>query len=340
MAAAPPAPLDIATSLAACGINHVIGNPTEASRVAIYIFADEFTTAQDLTDADLDSNFKAMAELTHNPLILTPTQRRNVKGFVQWIKDQYRTSGDPTSELYPVANVLDHVRRAKSHAIFVQKSETLTKAAKPKPFTSDMLWSDWYPAFLNFLRSIPGRDGVPLKYICRDNELPIPVNNTNFLEEYVYQAPLAGEAFEVDTSEVHTYIANFIVGNDTAESKILPYEDLTNRRIDYFALKQHYEGVGVLGIDITTADQTLKTLFYSGEKKTHMWWEEFEKRLNTAFVTYNKREGHRVHSNEMKLRNLIDKVNADFLKGTKDNLKVCMNLLPMTLTYDEAISSF
>ena len=60
----------------------------------------------------------------------------------------------------------------------------------------------------------------------------------------------------------------------------------------------------------------LKGLFYSGEKKSHMWWEEFEKKITSDFVAYDKHERRQVHSNEMKLYILLYKVNADFLDHT------------------------
>jgi hypothetical protein len=43
----------------------------------------------------------------------------------------------------------------------------LSEAAKPEKFKELTKWEDWKPTFLNYLRSIPGRDGVPLKFICR-----------------------------------------------------------------------------------------------------------------------------------------------------------------------------
>ena len=53
--------------------------------------------------------------------------------------------------------------------------------------------------------------------------------------------------------------------------------------------------------DISKADSDLKNLFYGVEKQPHMWWIEFERRLNLAFQTYIKRERIVVHSDKMKL---------------------------------------
>jgi hypothetical protein len=68
-------------------------------------------------------------------------------------------------------------------------------------------------------KDIPGRDGVPLKYVCRDNEVSDSTPNTDFIDDYVNMAPLEGEAYAIDSADVHTYIVNFVAGNETAEAK-------------------------------------------------------------------------------------------------------------------------
>lgn len=184
-----------------CTIPDGDGPPTSANRVAVSIFAESFTTCKDISDEQLDSDMKSLADLAQNPIVLSPTQRRNVRAFIQWTKDKYRQDEDPTQIEFPVNDALLLIRRAKSHELFVKKAEIMVKSAKPAPFTSDMLWADWHPTFLNFLRSIPGRDGVPLKYVCRDNDAPIRQAQVNFLDDYVLQAPITGEAFESDAAK-------------------------------------------------------------------------------------------------------------------------------------------
>ena len=65
-----------------------------------------------------------------------------------------------------------------------------------------------------------------------------------------------------------------------------------------------------------------------------MWWSKFENELTTTFTTYYLKEGRVVHSNEMKLRILAKKVNADFLQSSKAAIKVELTRIPMTMTYE------
>ena len=73
-----------------------------------------------------------------------------------------------------------------------------------------------------------------------------------------------------------------------------------NGRLDFIALKNHYEGVGVHAVEIVKADKILQDLLYSGEKKPHMWWKEFERQLTDAFNTYDRHEKRSVHSDNQK----------------------------------------
>ena len=81
-------------------------------------------------------------------------------------------------------------------------------------------------------QAIPGRYSVPLKYIVRENDLPDPTPNANFLEDYIMNAHLTRKAFTINAAEVHTCIVNFITHNDEAGSIIKIFEGKRNRRKD------------------------------------------------------------------------------------------------------------
>jgi hypothetical protein len=236
--------------------------------------------------------------------------------------------------------VSDLIRRYKTHEKFQADTKTLSEAAKPEKFKESTKWEDWKPTFLNYIRSISGRDGVPLKYICREKDEADPTPNDDFLDDYVMMAPLTGDSYAIDTVQVHTFLANFVSGNDTAEAKIQGLPRPNDGRDAFKRLVEHYEGVGIHAIDIREADEVIKSLFYAGEKPPHMWWSEFEKRLTRAFNAYVKREGRIVHSDSMKIRMLIDKIKADFLTPTKAQLEIELSRTPMSVTYEQSLALF
>jgi hypothetical protein len=180
-----------------------------------------------------------------------------LKAFIQWVRDERRLGRDLSLIAFPVANAPNLLRCYKTYQQFVKKAYTLSDAAKPEKFKSETKWADWAPTFLNYLRTMPGRDGVPLKYVCRTSEMPDPPPNNDFLDDYVSMTALDGEAVSIDSAHVHTFIANFIAGNNTAETKIQAYEGQNNERLDFIALREHYEGVGLHALDITKARRSL-----------------------------------------------------------------------------------
>lgn len=341
----PPRVYTVHDAMVICGMADgppYFDKESQATRFASDVFDDDFESCMDKTITELEADMKSYAALTqaNGQIRLTPGVKKRIKAFIQWSRDMIRVGIEPSSLPFPHENAPALICRMKTHEAYVKKASTISDTAKPSQFTSKTKWEDWNPVFINFLRSIPGRNGVPLSYICREEEGPTIVPGIEFIDDYVNRAPLAGPAFVTDSAEVNTYIVSFIAGNSTAEAKILGNAAMHNGRLDYISLKNHYEGTGVNAIDIVKADKVLDSLYYAGEKKPHMWWEEFEKQLTLAFNAYNKKEHRQVHSNEMRLRILCRKVTVDFLQHTRASINIELTREPMTMTYEQALSNF
>ena len=338
------APFTIIDALILCGVddNAFWNGAHQAERISTDIFDDDYNSILDKTFEEMDEDLKSYSILTvaNGQIRLNPGTKRNIRGFMQWVKDQLRIGLDPTDTQFPIRDTAMLIRQHKSHKVFCAKSKATMETAKPARFTEKIKWEEWEPTLSNFLRSIPGRNGIPLSYVIRPLETPTIIPDADFLDEYINRAPLTGSAYRQDASEVHTYITHFIAGNTIAEAKVMADTAAKNGRIDYINLKSHYEGVGINAIDIIAADKVIETLFYSGEKKPHMWWNEFEKQLTKAFTIYDRKERREVYSDEMRLRTLTRKVNADFLQSTKSALMIELNKTPMTMTYTQALSNF
>ena len=337
--------LAVVDAMVVCGVDNegLFMDETQAQRLASDIFGDQFTSCLDITFKELDDYFKTYSDFTvaQGQIRIRPGIRKNIKAFIQWTRDELRLGRDPAESPFPIELVGDMIRRYRTHEKFLNDSKTLSEAAKPDKFKESTKWEDWKPTLINYLRSIPGHDGVPLKDVCRDNdEADGTTINEDFLDDYVASAPLRGNSYAIDTVQVHTFLLNFVTGNDTAEAKIQGLSRPNDGREAFKRLVEHYEGVGIHAIDIREADEVLKTLFYAGEKPPHMWWSEFEKRLTRAFNAYVKREGRVVHSDSMKIRMLVDKIKADFLTPTKAQLEIELSRIPMTITYEQSLALF
>ena len=347
MAAVPPVPLfgfTVYDAMVECGVNDatLFMGQTPAVRIAEDCFGNDFNAVMEISYEEFEADLKSYSTLTvaNGQIRLDPRTKRMIRAFLQFVRNHYRISVDPSTIPFVTANAIQLLNDEKTHKAFVDKSSKIIETTKPIRFTEKIRWDDWVPTFINFLRSIPGRHGVPLCYVIRNHVVPLIDPLADLLQSYINRAPLQGAAFQADALDVHIYLVNFTAGNVTAETKLLPNAEEQNGRVDFINLLHHYEGVGVNSINIIAADITLSSLYYSGEKKPHMWWNEFETRLTKAFLAYDKKEQRVVYSNEMKLRTLLGKIDADFLQITKSTLNLELNRIPITMTYATALKTF
>lgn len=345
----PPVPqlFTVEDALIVCGISDAagvaaVGRRSDADRLSEEMFDNSFESFMDMEYKNMIEDFKTMSNLTQNEgrIRLTLVMKRNIRGLLQWVKDEYRHGRDPSITQFNIDDIENLVRKNKTHDLYVEKSKGLASASEPEKFKTSTKWNDWKPTFLNYLRAIPGRDRIPLSYVVRENDEPSYAPQQDFLEEYVLTAPLVGDAFEIDTSEVRTYLMKYITGNENAEATVQALQNKRCGRVAFKALRDHYEGVGVYGADITRAERILNNLHYNGEKKPYMWWTEFEKQLTWAFGAYDSKEDRVVYSDVMRLRMLLRKVQADFLSSQKASIDVELSKVPMTYTYSQALQCF
>ena len=341
MAAAAQTVLD---GIILCGIpdaNPFAGR-TQAVRIASELFNDSFTAVKNKTFDDLDEDLKGFSILTVNQgqLRFQPGIKHNLRAFIQWTRDEFRMSRDPADTIFPVANVAILLDQYRTHKQFLDKAELMSKAAKPRDFTNETKWKDWAPTLEGYLKTLAGRDGVPLAYVIRDNDAPDPTPRGDFLDEYIANAPLTGDTYALDNAQVATLIKSFVVGNTEAETKVQTLATPNDGRGIYRTLKEHYLGQGVYAIDLRDAEGLIENLYYTGEKRPHMWWVRFEQQLKWAYSILDQKEGRQVYSDERKLKKLLEfRIKAPFLAETKASLLVDLSRIPMRLSFDEAMTA-
>ena len=219
-------PFALANVMSDCGITNaaLFDSDTKASSIATELFDDEFTSCMDKTYVKLDDDLNSYYTLTaaNVQIRLTPGHKKNIKAFILWTRNQIHLGIDPITVRFPVANASDFINRYKHHDAYVKKSKKIMETAKPENFTDKVKWIQWYPTFIKFLRDIPGRNGIPLSYICRPASAIVPTTGYgDFIDEYVDKAPLTGQAYLTDAAEVHTYVINLTSVNPVAEAKMV-----------------------------------------------------------------------------------------------------------------------
>ncbi|CAJ1941173.1 unnamed protein product [Cylindrotheca closterium] len=176
MAAIPPL-FTVHDTMVICGINNatLFQGRTQAERIAYEIFSADFSTTMDISIDELNDELKTLAGMTaaQGQIRLMPGIKKNIRAFIQWCRDEFCMGRDPATVPFPVIDASQLLRRMKTHEQYVYGSKLMSQQALPQDFTNDVQWDDWHPTFVNYLRTIPGRDGVPLQYVVRTNEQSI-----------------------------------------------------------------------------------------------------------------------------------------------------------------------
>ena len=191
-----PARLTVRQVMAQIGINDEVqhNGGTNAERVAREIFGDSFHTAVNMELEEINQSYKYFSGLTvaSGKINISPIQKRRIKAFFQWCRSNHRMNRDSSAMTYDV----DNTSRLLDEFATCQKFEEDKKLAdilKPQPFNEvEQQWNDFRPLLENYLGSIPGRMGLPLNYITRINNTPLPAPAAPILEQYVRMAPHAG----------------------------------------------------------------------------------------------------------------------------------------------------
>ena len=251
--------------------------------------------------------------------------------MMHWVQDFSRCSKQPTIDDFVTANDFKQAlstaaQRASLHKV---DTDTISKAADPGKLKDERKWPEWYPAFVNYLSTIPGVYGMLLSYIIRDNEAPDHARDFvgDFTEEIIACAPLNGPKFRADARKVHQLLKNFLTA-ESAEQWIQPLAPRGNGRDDILELRRNYEGERNQSRRIASADKYHETLHY--KSKCVMPWETFLDRMQKMFNIY-KEEGEEMTENA-KLRELFKRTKHTQLTELVKALEVRYDMDALTYT--------
>ena len=117
-------PYTIVLALNSCGLNTENQDQTFATEALL----DEFESCKDMSNGDLNECFKTFQGLTvgQGKIRLKPQKKKKIKAFTQWVKDQYRLGINPTGLPFPDTQTAELLRRAKTHQLFLPKSDTIS----------------------------------------------------------------------------------------------------------------------------------------------------------------------------------------------------------------------
>ena len=259
---------------------------------------------------------------------------RYLIGLIHWVQDFARISQTPTLDEFggdadSFRSALDVAfNRAEVRRVEKEQSDTVSKAADPGKFKDEKKWPEWEPAFVNYLSTIPGVNGVPLSYVVREIEEPVPdATYESFNEQAIACSPLQGTVFQADARKVHQLIKSFLQ-TETAEQWIKPLARKQSSRADMEALRKHYSGEGNTSRRIAVAERIRDTLHYKNERA--MQFSAFLDKLQETFNIFG--EENEPMTEQAKVRMLLKKVEHPQLQDAIGALRVRATMDGITFT--------
>jgi hypothetical protein len=320
-----------------------IGFNAQAERTAIA--QDGFESFDDLLqlkDKDIDTMSKGFADRTAagGRITFGLKKTRLLKATLNWAQD-FRRISRPVS-MVGITNAAEFrvaIQEAQERSDIRRDTEDeseLSKTADPGKLKKAGSWIAWSRGLRNYLSTMQGRDGVPLSYIIRENELPDysleSVAGFDFQSLSVDAAPLTGLNYTTDAKKVHQIIHGLVQG-EIAETWIKPTERRQNGRVAFLALQSHYGGEGNKSVRIKEAEGLRKNLMYKSERT--MSFELFLTKMQTMFIGFL--DSQEVIEPPQQIRLLFDKVQCPGLETVKNSLQVAHDLdnaAPPNVTYD------
>jgi hypothetical protein len=197
------------------------------------------------------------------------------------------------------------MRDEKEEKDIAKTTADLIKA--PEAFKKETKWRPWKESVLTYLNAQPGQAHIPLAYIIRERDHPLPdVNYTTMHEELVQGTVLRGTEFNANNGKVYDFLQSLTL-NGPAWPWINSFQRTRNGRGAWKALLGYYEGDAMQTRTKQECYQAITKANYQGPRR------------NYDFSTYVAAH-QQAHQDLLRLNEPIpeNKKVRDFLAGITD----------------------
>ena len=129
-----------------CGVcnTDIFDGETAAKRFVSDIFSDSYNICMDKTMEEVQNDLKYYSNLiqAQGKIWVTPGVVQRIQAFIQWTRDMIRVGLDPSLTEFPVQNTALLINRYKTYKAFVNKTNTISEAAKSIKFKESMKWEN------------------------------------------------------------------------------------------------------------------------------------------------------------------------------------------------------
>jgi hypothetical protein len=197
-----------------------------------------------LTADQISKMCKRIESRALNPVVITTVQEQFLLSLRHWVVHKQRLQDPINPNDFTLVTALNQAQLMRQQQEDEARMDKEVIAKAPDKFKLGSSWKIFAEALETYLGQLLGSGRVPLKYIIRKTEIPLPnaVYQTE-LERNVAMAPLTGEAFLRDNAKVYGIIKQLVL-EGPGRSYILPFDSISGGRQAWLALRAHYEGEG------------------------------------------------------------------------------------------------
>ena len=95
--------------------------------------------------------------------------KKKIKYLLQWARDAIIVGHDPDMALFYISQIITILRTYQTNKSWVIKALEKERTEKPKQVAEETKWMDWKDYFDKFICTQPGRNGLILKYVIRED---------------------------------------------------------------------------------------------------------------------------------------------------------------------------
>jgi hypothetical protein len=195
-------------------------------------------------------------------------QEQFLTAMRHWVKTRVRTNRDINPALFTrevaITEAIKMVNITEE-----EKPEKESDVKMPDKFKVTTKRIIFLEAVDTYLNRLCGQGRVPLNYVIRTVDVPVPGTQYSTEQEMIIAtAPLTGDQFDLDNEQVYGIIKQLTL-EGPAWSYITNVLDRTkNGRGAWLALHAHYEGESFLNKQKGETYKVIEGLHYKGERAT------------------------------------------------------------------------
>jgi len=261
-----------------------------------------------LTSKDIE-NIMTIVRKSTPPVVVNYVSQKRLTILAYWANRKHRLAEEINLAAFAEQEAYGNMMNSEPDR------ETMVK--EPPEFKGNIKWKPWKESVISYFNSSLTKDFIPLSYIIRENDDPIPgAIYESEHQRLVAIAPLRGTEFKHDNGVVFDFLKTWTI-NGPAYPWMKQFSTTRNGRAAWMALLAYYEGSAARDRVKEAAYAAIANAKYHGEKKKF----SFETYVNIHQEAYQDlRQNDEIIPEDKRVRDLLTGIKDTSLNAAKQTI--------------------